>query len=250
MRVTRGRRAGAARRCSSPRTTSPGSTSPSSAACAAGLLHRQVRGRRLAGPRHARQPPAHGLHRPRRGGRRPASVAEEIGRRVGRTARSSCSSPKARPATATASCRSGARCSARPSAAAGTTVDHRPAGGDHLCRHPGHAGRPERPAAHRLVWRHGLRRPFPPDHRAGRDRRGGALRRADPVRPGDRPQAGGRAVLRRGPADDRGHAGRGRSPNLHPGQVFSPPAKEAKGTGGVPGRSVGKAGQEVANRAS
>jgi hypothetical protein len=42
----------------------------------------------------------------------------------------------------------------------------------------------------------------------------------------------------------------GRSRNLHTGQVFSPPAKEAKGTGGVPGRYVGKAGQEVANRAS
>ena len=42
----------------------------------------------------------------------------------------------------------------------------------------------------------------------------------------------------------------GRSRNLHKGQVFSPPAKEAKGTGGVLGRFVGKAGQEVANRAS
>lgn len=42
----------------------------------------------------------------------------------------------------------------------------------------------------------------------------------------------------------------GRSPNLHPGQVFSPSAKEAKGTGSAPGRYGGEAGQEVANRAS
>jgi 1-acyl-sn-glycerol-3-phosphate acyltransferase len=41
----------------------------------------------------------------------------------------------------------------------------------------------------------------------------------------------------------------GRSRNLHPGQVFSPPAKEAKGTDGVPGR-YGEAGQEVAQRVS
>lgn len=42
----------------------------------------------------------------------------------------------------------------------------------------------------------------------------------------------------------------GRSQNLHGGPVFSPPAKEAKGTGSAPGRLVGEAGQEVANRAS
>jgi 1-acyl-sn-glycerol-3-phosphate acyltransferase len=41
----------------------------------------------------------------------------------------------------------------------------------------------------------------------------------------------------------------GRSQNLHPGQVFSPSAKGAKGTASAPGR-YGKAGQEVANRAS
>jgi len=42
----------------------------------------------------------------------------------------------------------------------------------------------------------------------------------------------------------------GRSRNLDPGQVFSPSAKEAKGTGGAPGRYVGEAGQEVAQRVS
>jgi 1-acyl-sn-glycerol-3-phosphate acyltransferase len=42
----------------------------------------------------------------------------------------------------------------------------------------------------------------------------------------------------------------GQSPKLHGGQVFSPPAKEAKGTGSAPGRYGGEAAQEVANRAS
>jgi len=42
----------------------------------------------------------------------------------------------------------------------------------------------------------------------------------------------------------------GRSQNLHPGPVFSPSPKGAKGTEGAPGRYVGKPRQEVANRAS
>ncbi len=42
----------------------------------------------------------------------------------------------------------------------------------------------------------------------------------------------------------------GRSPKRHGGQVFSPPAKEAKGTGSMPGRFGGEAGQEIAERAS
>ena len=40
------------------------------------------------------------------------------------------------------------------------------------------------------------------------------------------------------------------SPNLNAGQVFSPPAKPAKGTGEAPARSTGEARQEVPNRAS
>jgi hypothetical protein len=41
-----------------------------------------------------------------------------------------------------------------------------------------------------------------------------------------------------------------RSHKLHDGQVFSPPPKDAKGTGGVRGRFVGQAGEEVVNRSS
>ncbi|HET7716816.1 MAG TPA: lysophospholipid acyltransferase family protein [Bauldia sp.] len=42
----------------------------------------------------------------------------------------------------------------------------------------------------------------------------------------------------------------GRSRNLGPQEVFSPPAKEAKGTQSAPGRCMGEPGQEIANRAS
>jgi len=41
-----------------------------------------------------------------------------------------------------------------------------------------------------------------------------------------------------------------RSQKLHAGQVFSPSPKNAKGTGGVRGRFVGQAGEEVVNRSS
>ncbi|MCB1499840.1 MAG: 1-acyl-sn-glycerol-3-phosphate acyltransferase [Bauldia sp.] len=41
-----------------------------------------------------------------------------------------------------------------------------------------------------------------------------------------------------------------RSQNLHTGQVFSPPPKNAKQTGEVRGRLLGQAGEEVVNRSS
>ena len=114
-------------------------------------------------------------------------------------ARSSSSSPKARPATATASCPSGARCSAPPSAAAGdggrstvqpvaiSYVRHRTASRSAASDRPVIAWYGDMDfVAHfrRIISRRG-------------GRRGGALRRADPVRAGERPQAGGRAMLRR-----------------------------------------------------
>ena len=133
--------------------------------------------------RHARPPAAHDLHRPdaaepdRRGDR-----SDRPARR--RTATSWCSSPRGPPATATASCPSGARSSARPSAVAGRPSPRVQPVADFLHRRrtgfrSAARDRPE----HRLVWRHGPRsRISSALARARRDRRGGELRRADPLR--------------------------------------------------------------------